>query len=132
MVLIYFTLKRKIVMRAKDIISFLVQFAPHALLFAMVASFGLVGYFAAIKIVGHGFFVAVAVSVVLQVIRLAAGLSSSEFFRRQEWGKALIVLTFSLCLTIYEAHGANDMFVVVLVWSGLFLELFLGMTLMDN
>ena len=118
-------------MQAKDIISFLVQYAPHALLFAMVASFGLVGYFSAMEIMHHGHFVAISVAVVLQIIRLASGLSSSEFFRRKEWGKATIVLTFSLCLTIFEGYGAKDMFLTVLVWSGLFLELFLGLTLSD-
>lgn len=118
-------------MKAKDIISVLVQFAPHALLGAMVASFGLVGYFATLKMAQHGMIIAIAVATVLQVIRLAAGLSSSEFFRRREYGKAIIVLTFSLCLTIFEGYGQSEMFIVVLVWSGLFLELFLGMTLME-
>lgn len=119
-------------MDAKKIVAVLVQYSPHALLFSMISSFILVGYFESIRLIEHSLIISVAVAVTSQVIRLAAGLTSADFFRRKLYGKAILVLCFSLCLTIFETMHETIPEVLLLIWSGFFLELFLGMSLNDK
>lgn len=121
-------------MDAKKIVSVLVQFAPHALLGAMLSTFILVGYFEAIRLMKADNLpaIAIAIAVTIQLIRLASGLASSDFFRKRSIAKAILVLVFSLTLSIFEAMTETEPAVLVLIWSGFFLEIFLGITLAED
>ena len=119
-------------MDAKKLVAVMVQFSPHALLLAMISTFILAGTFEAKRLAEHGHILAAAIAITIQVIRLAGGLTSADFFKRQEYGKAILVLCFSLSVTVFETIYEVVPEILLLIWSGFFLEIFLGMSLNDK
>lgn len=115
-------------MEAKKIVRTLVEYSPHALLFSMLMTFLIAGTFQAGRLNEHGVILAVAIAVTTQIIRLASGLTSAEFFRRKETGKAILVLVFSLSVTIFETMTEVHPEILMMIWAGFFLEIFLGLS----
>lgn len=118
----------KTVMKAEQIVRELTKYSSHALLAAMIATFALAGIFQAQRLKEEGWILAGALAVTTQVIRLASGLTSAGFFRQSRKTAAAVVLLFSLSVTIFETYHESKPTVLLMIWSGFFLEIFLGMS----
>lgn len=115
-------------MKVENLVIQLTRFSPHALLFTMIATFFIAGTFQAQRLGHHGLLLSIAIATTVQLIRVASGLTSAGFFRAGDNGRAAMSLMFSLSITIFETYYEQHSEIILMIWSGLFLELFLGLS----
>lgn len=130
--------------------------APASLFFVMLLCFGYMGllqyeYYTHIyesTLPDKSFFFGVSSPIILQLLRIASGLTSANFFKHGRFFPALLVFAFSVYLSYWEHLEANHLyeyftsngggsaaildFMRLAIWSALVLEFFLAVGVSYN